>query len=37
MANRLAKIVTRTGDDVTTGLGDGPRAGKDCAREERGE
>ena len=32
MANRLTKIVTRTGDDGTTGLGDGARVGKDCAR-----
>jgi cob(I)alamin adenosyltransferase len=32
MANRLTKIVTRTGDDGTTGLGDGTRVGKDAAR-----
>jgi cob(I)alamin adenosyltransferase len=32
MANRLSKIVTRTGDDGTTGLGDGARVGKDSAR-----
>jgi cob(I)alamin adenosyltransferase len=32
MANRLTKIVTRTGDDGTTGLGDGARVGKDSAR-----
>jgi cob(I)alamin adenosyltransferase len=32
MANRLTKIVTRTGDDGTTGLGDGKRVGKDSAR-----
>jgi cob(I)alamin adenosyltransferase len=32
MANRLTKIVTRTGDDGTTGLGDGTRVGKDSAR-----
>jgi cob(I)alamin adenosyltransferase len=32
MANRLTKIVTRTGDDGTTGLGDGSRVGKDSAR-----
>jgi cob(I)alamin adenosyltransferase len=32
MANRLSKIVTRTGDDGTTGLGDGQRVGKDCPR-----
>jgi cob(I)alamin adenosyltransferase len=34
MANRLTKIVTRTGDDGTTGLGDGTRVGKDSARVE---
>ena len=32
MANRLSKIVTRTGDDGTTGLGDGTRVGKDSLR-----
>jgi cob(I)alamin adenosyltransferase len=32
MANRLSTIVTRTGDDGTTGLGDGTRTGKDDAR-----
>ncbi|MGC2047057.1 MAG: cob(I)yrinic acid a,c-diamide adenosyltransferase [Gallionella sp.] len=32
MANRLSKIVTRTGDDGTTGLADGTRLGKDHAR-----
>jgi cob(I)alamin adenosyltransferase len=32
MANRLTKIVTRTGDDGTTGLGDGSRVGKDSLR-----
>ena len=32
MGNRLSKIYTRTGDDGTTGLGDGPRVGKDSAR-----
>ena len=32
MGNRLSKIVTRTGDGGTTGLGDGSRVGKDCAR-----
>jgi len=32
MANRLTKIVTRTGDDGTTGLGDGTRVKKDSAR-----
>jgi cob(I)alamin adenosyltransferase len=34
MANRLSRIVTRTGDDGTTGLGDGKRVGKDSARVE---
>jgi len=32
MGNRLSKIVTRTGDDGTTGLGDGSRLGKGTAR-----
>ena len=32
MANRLSKIVTRTGDQGTTGLADGTRVGKNCAR-----
>ena len=32
MGHRLTKIVTRTGDDGTTGLGDGRRVGKDAAR-----
>jgi cob(I)alamin adenosyltransferase len=32
MGNRLSKITTRTGDDGTTGLGDGSRVGKDNAR-----
>ncbi|KMQ80529.1 Cob(I)alamin adenosyltransferase [Candidatus Burkholderia pumila] len=32
MGNRLSKIATRTGDDGTTGLGDGRRVGKDDAR-----
>ena len=32
MGNRLSKIVTRTGDGGTTGLGDGSRVGKDCLR-----
>ena len=32
MANRLTRIVTRTGDDGTTGLGDGTRVGKDSPR-----
>jgi cob(I)alamin adenosyltransferase len=34
MGNRLSKIVTRTGDAGTTGLGDGSRVGKDCLRIE---
>ena len=34
MGNRLSKIVTRTGDDGTTGLGDGSRVAKDCDRVE---
>ncbi|HEX7560069.1 MAG TPA: ATP:cob(I)alamin adenosyltransferase, partial [Usitatibacter sp.] len=34
MANRLTKIVTRTGDDGTTGLGDGTRVSKASARIE---
>lgn len=32
MAHRLTKITTRTGDTGETGLGDGARVGKDCAR-----
>ena len=32
MGNRLSKIYTRTGDDGTTGLGDGSRVSKDSAR-----
>src|SRR5207253_5028464 len=32
MGHRLSKIVTRTGDAGTTGLGDGSRVGKDSAR-----
>ena len=34
MGNRLSKIYTRTGDDGTTGLGDGSRTRKDSARVE---
>ena len=32
MGNRLSKIYTRTGDDGSTGLGDGTRVDKDTAR-----
>lgn len=32
MGNRLSKIATRTGDDGTTGLGDGSRIAKDAWR-----
>ena len=32
MANRLSQIATRTGDDGTTGLGDGSRVAKDHLR-----
>jgi cob(I)alamin adenosyltransferase len=34
MGNRLSKIYTRTGDDGTTGLGDGTRVPKDADRVE---
>jgi cob(I)alamin adenosyltransferase len=34
MGNRLTKIYTRTGDDGSTGLGDGTRAPKECPRVE---
>ncbi|MFW5926614.1 MAG: ATP:cob(I)alamin adenosyltransferase, partial [Wenzhouxiangella sp.] len=34
MGNRLSKIYTRTGDDGTTGLGDGSRTRKDSLRVE---
>jgi cob(I)alamin adenosyltransferase len=34
MGHRLSKIYTRTGDDGTTGLGDGSRIGKDSLRVE---
>ncbi|HEU0204668.1 MAG TPA: cob(I)yrinic acid a,c-diamide adenosyltransferase [Burkholderiaceae bacterium] len=32
MGHRLSKIATRTGDDGSTGLGDGTRTGKDSLR-----
>ena len=32
MGNRLSRIYTRTGDDGSTGLGDGSRVAKDTAR-----
>src|SRR5713226_8501146 len=32
VGNRLSKIYTRTGDDGSTGLGDGTRVSKDSAR-----
>lgn len=34
MGNRLSKIYTRTGDDGSTGLGDGTRVAKDALRVE---
>ena len=34
MGNRLSKIYTKTGDDGSTGLGDGSRVAKDDARVE---
>lgn len=34
MGNRLSKIYTRTGDEGTTGLGDGTRVAKDSMRVE---
>lgn len=34
MGNRLSKISTRTGDDGSTGLGDGTRTGKESPRIE---
>jgi cob(I)alamin adenosyltransferase len=34
MGNRLSRIYTRTGDDGTTGLGDGARVDKDSVRVE---
>jgi cob(I)alamin adenosyltransferase len=34
MGNRLSKIITRTGDSGSTGLGDGTRVAKDSARIE---
>jgi len=34
MGHRLSKIYTRTGDDGSTGLGDGSRVGKDSLRVE---
>jgi len=34
VGNRLSKIYTRTGDDGSTGLGDGSRTGKDSLRIE---
>lgn len=34
MGNRVSRVYTRTGDDGTTGLGDGKRVPKDAARVE---
>ena len=36
MGNRLSKIYTRTGDDGSTGLGDGSRTGGDQDRAGHG-
>ena len=36
MGNRLSKIATRTGDEGTTGLGDGSRVDKDSLRVQAG-
>jgi cob(I)alamin adenosyltransferase len=36
LGNRLSKIVTRTGDDGSTGLADGARVPKESARVEAG-
>ena len=36
MGNRLTKLYTKTGDDGTTGLGDGSRTSKDSLRIEAG-
>ncbi len=32
MGNRISAVATRTGDDGTTGLGDGTRVAKDSLR-----
>ena len=34
MGNRLSRIYTRTGDDGSTGLGDGTRVAKESLRVE---
>ena len=36
MGHRLSQIATRTGDDGTTGLGDGTRTHKDALRVPAG-